>query len=112
LCLLPAAPRSAAPFASAAGLLLLALLAAEGLERSTEIARRSAALVLIALVAACLSLRAPDPGPAPAAADPPDELVSWSVGPGGALSGRVHPVVAFDRLRLRAERLDARGRPS
>jgi hypothetical protein len=116
-----AAPRTAlVDPSSCAGVaaLLASLIAGEALETSTREARQAAALVLMGLLALCYARR-PEPVVNAAMGEPdaPNELVRWIDLPGRSIDGghiafaaAIHREIPFDRLWVRIEQLDERGR--
>lgn len=103
--------------AAAVSALFVALLAGEALEAGSRAARRTAALVVMGLLVLCFVHRAgPVVTPAMGAPDPPEGLVNWIERPGATIDGGrvgfagwIHPAVAFDHLRARADALDPQG---
>jgi hypothetical protein len=98
----------------ALGALLVALLAGDGLQRSSRAARAGAACALLPCVLLAFAARGLAPLPPGVATGPEeDELVGFVrvPGPGGGeLLGWVHEGVPVEELRLRVSSVDARGR--
>ena len=115
--LLPGIGHGAVVRAAPVGALMLSLLAAEGLERSSLPARVGSAATLGTLLA-CSLVHTPLPelNPAARAGDAPEGLVAFTRVPSAhpetnreRLEGWVHPEVNLHTMRTRVERVNAEG---